>query len=109
MHPQSSFAESHIADIEAAIDLAGKTGIGIICGFAGLPGAGEDAKYPNWIIYSWPEYFGINVIKWQWEKKIVPFWKEMVKSKKGKEEGGKSISQTPAAKRDWIAFQCPRW
>ena len=82
LHPQRSFADSHIADIEAAIDLAGKTGIGVICGFAGLPGAGEDAKYPNWIIYPWPDYFGINVIKWQWEKKIVPFWKEMAKKAK---------------------------
>ena len=69
LHPQKSFSEKHIADIEAAIDFAGKIGIGVICGFAGLPGAGEDAKYPNWIVYPWPEYFGINVIKWQWGKK----------------------------------------
>jgi len=79
LNPDRKVADKHIADIEAAIEFAGKAGIGVICGFAGLPGAGEDAKYPNWITYSWPYYFSVDVIKWQWEKKIVPFWKEMSK------------------------------
>jgi sugar phosphate isomerase/epimerase len=49
--------------------------------FAGCPGAGEDAKYPNWIICPWPTYFDEG-IKWQWDKKIIPFWKEKVKAAK---------------------------
>lgn len=82
LHPQKSFADKHIADLEAAIELAGKIGTKSICTFAGLPGAGEDAVYPNWIIYPWPSYFGPSVIKWQWEERIVPFWKKMVKKAK---------------------------
>lgn len=78
LHPQKLFAESHISDIEAAIELARTIGTEVICGFAGLPGAGEDAVYPNWITYSWPDYFFTSVIEWQWEKKIIPFWKIMV-------------------------------
>lgn len=79
LHPQKSFADNHIADLEAAVELAGKIGINTICGFAGLPGAGEDALYPNWITYSWPDYFSTSVVEWQWKEKIVPFWKSMVK------------------------------
>lgn len=78
LHPQKQFADKHIADLEAAIELAGKIGTKSICTFAGLPGAGEDAVYPNWIVYPWPPYFG-DGIKWQWEEKIIPFWKKMVK------------------------------
>lgn len=81
LHPQKSFADKHIADLEAAIELAGKIGIKSICTFAGLPGAGEDAVYPNWIIFPWPSYFG-DGIKWQWGKRILPFWKRMVKKAK---------------------------
>lgn len=82
LHPQKNFSEKHIADLEAAIEFAGKAGISYICGFAGLPGAGEDAIYPNWIIYPWPEYFSSKVVEWQWSKKVIPFWKEMVKKVK---------------------------
>jgi sugar phosphate isomerase/epimerase len=81
LHPQKSFAENHIADLESAIEFAGKIGVKVLTCFAGCPGAAEDAKYPNWIICPWPEYFG-DGIKWQWEKKIIPFWTEMAKKAK---------------------------
>lgn len=81
LHPQKSFAEDHIADLEAAIELAGKIGVKVLTCFAGCPGAAEDAKYPNWITCPWPEYFG-DGIKWQWEKRVIPFWREMVKKAK---------------------------
>jgi len=84
LSPQRNISEEHIADLEAAIELASKIGVKVINCFAGCPGAGEDAKYPNWITCPWPPYFG-DAIKWQWEEKVVPFWKEM--SKKAKKAG----------------------
>jgi len=78
LHPQKSISDEHTADLKAAIKLAPKVGVKVITCFAGCPGAGEDAKYPNWITCPWPPYFGDSV-KWQWEKKVVPFWKEMTK------------------------------
>jgi sugar phosphate isomerase/epimerase len=81
LHPDKRYAEEHIADFEAAIELAGKLGVKVVNGFAGCPGAGEDAKYPNWITCPWPPYFG-DMVKWQWEKKVIPFWKEMAKKAK---------------------------
>jgi len=78
LHPQKSVSDEHTTDLKAAIGLASKIGVKVITCFAGCPGAGEDAKYPNWITCPWPPYFG-DSIKWQWEKKVVPFWKEMAK------------------------------
>jgi len=81
LHPDKSVSNEYTADLEAAIELASKIGVKVINGFAGCPGAGEGAKYPNWITCPWPPYFGDGV-KWQWEKKVVPFWKEMAKKAK---------------------------
>ncbi len=81
LHPDKSVAESHIADFEATIELASKIGVKVINGFAGCPGASESAKEPNWITCPWPPYF-IEAVKWQWEKKIIPFWSEMAKKLK---------------------------
>ncbi|MGM0365362.1 MAG: sugar phosphate isomerase/epimerase family protein [Actinomycetota bacterium] len=81
LHPDKEVAEEHTADLVAAIEVCKKIGIEAITCFAGCPGAGEDARYPNWITCPWPPYFD-KAIKWQWEKKVIPFWKEMVKTAK---------------------------
>ncbi len=78
LHPDTRIADSHKNDIINAIKLAEKLGVNVVIGFAGCPGAGEGAKYPNWITCPWPSYFEEG-IKWQWEKKIVPVWKEIAK------------------------------
>jgi sugar phosphate isomerase/epimerase len=81
LHPDRKISDEHIADFEAAIELASITGIKVINSFAGCPGAGEDAKYPNWVTCPWPTYYG-EAVKWQWEKKVIPFWAEMAKKLK---------------------------
>lgn len=77
LHPDSSFAERHTADLANAIELAGRVGAKVVNCFAGCPGAAEDAKYPNWVSCYYPDYFS-SYARYQWEKKIVPFWKKMV-------------------------------
>ena len=81
IHPQKYFAETHTRDLIKAIELAPKIDVKIITCFAGCPGAGEGARYPNWITCPWPPYFGES-IQWQWEKIIIPFWVKMVKKAK---------------------------
>ncbi len=81
LHPDNKIADEHRADLEAAIKLAQMIGVKVINTFAGCPGAGPDAKYPNWITSPWPTYFG-DGMKWQWEKRALPFWKEMPKKAK---------------------------
>jgi sugar phosphate isomerase/epimerase len=78
LHPDPKIARDHTEVIANAAALAGKLGVKILNGFAGCPGAAEDAKYPNWVTCPWPPFFG-NAVKWQWEKKIFPFWREMGK------------------------------
>jgi len=78
IHPDPEIAKEHTDAIINAAKLAQKIGVKVLNGFAGCPGAGEDARYPNWITCPWPPFFG-NAVKWQWEKKIIPFWKEMSK------------------------------
>jgi sugar phosphate isomerase/epimerase len=78
LHPDEKVAAAHTKDIVNAILLAEKMGVKVLTGFAGCPGAAEDAVYPNWITCPWPGYFA-DAIQWQWEKKIIPFWKEMAK------------------------------
>ena len=76
LHPDKKVAEEHIADFEATIQLASKVGVKVINGFAGCPGANEKSTDPNWITCPWPPYFG-DAVNWQWEKKVIPFWKDM--------------------------------
>ena len=78
LHPDQDIASEHTNVIVNGMRLAEKIGVTILNGFAGCPGAGEDAKYPNWVTCPWPPFFG-EAVKWQWEKKIIPFWREMAK------------------------------
>ncbi len=82
IHPDPDVSKEHSDDIRAAIELAPQLGIKVVNGFAGCPGAGEDAKYPNWITCPWPTYFS-DAVKWQWEERLVPFWKEIAGLAKG--------------------------
>ena len=78
LHPDNEKSKTYITDILESVDLAKKTGVNTIIVFAGTPGAGEGARYPNWIVNAFPFELG-EAVKWQWEKKIIPFWKDMVK------------------------------
>ena len=78
LHPDPKFAREHKDDLVGALKLAKQIGVTVVNCFAGCPGAGEDAKYPTWITCPWPPYFG-DAVQWQWEKRVIPFWKEMVK------------------------------
>jgi len=78
LHPDKSYSNEHIKDLVNAIELAGKIGVKAITCFAGCPGATENSMEPNWVTCPFPPYFS-DYIKWQWEKRVIPFWKEIVK------------------------------
>jgi len=82
VHPDRNIAGEHASDLDAVIEFASKIGVKVVNGFAGVPGAGPDALYPNWIGLPYPQEY-IGYVKWQWEEKLLPFWKEIsVKLKK---------------------------
>jgi len=75
-HPQKEYAERHQKDFRDAVRLAGKIGVERVITFAGCPGSSDNDTHPNWITCPWPDYF-TEALKWQWEEKLIPLWKEL--------------------------------
>lgn len=75
LHPNPEIAKKHHDDFEASVLLAEKLGVQNVITFSGCPGDSENAKYPNWVTCPWPSDF-LEVLKWQWEEKLIPYWKK---------------------------------
>jgi sugar phosphate isomerase/epimerase len=78
VHPQKDLAQSYHQDIKDAVDLASLLGVERIVTFSGCPGDSENALYPNWPVSPFPEDFQ-KIVAWQWEEKLIPYWKKMGK------------------------------
>jgi sugar phosphate isomerase/epimerase len=78
LHPDVNIARAHADDLDTSILLASRIGVKTVNCFAGSPGLDEDARCPSWITIRWPEEFEKG-LKWQWEKRIIPFWRDRVK------------------------------
>lgn len=77
LHPNVNIANGYVNDLKHAIRLAQRLRVNVYT-FAGCPGASDTDQFPNWIALPYPAEFRERN-EWQWEKKIVPFWKDMVK------------------------------
>ncbi len=75
LHPDKAFAAASAEVNRKTILLAEKLGVPVVIDFSGCPGDSDDAKYPNWVTCPWPPDF-LDLLEWQWEKKVTPFWKE---------------------------------
>ncbi|MBP1970219.1 sugar phosphate isomerase/epimerase [Virgibacillus natechei] len=75
LHPQNKIAQPADELLDKTIRLASKLGVSVVNTFSGCPGDHEGALYPNWPVSPWPHDFQ-EVLKWQWEKKLIPYWKE---------------------------------
>jgi len=78
LHPDAEIAKKNQDTNRRSILLAEKLGIPVVVDFSGCPGDGPDAKNPNWVTCAWPPHFG-DILKWQWEQKVIPYWKERTK------------------------------
>lgn len=73
--PNKQFAlESHEAFVKS-VKLAELMNVPVVNTFSGTPGDHEEAKYPNWPVTPWPAEYS-DILDWQWEKKLIPYWKE---------------------------------
>ncbi len=77
LHPDKKISIAHREIQRKTIQLAEKIGVPRINTFSGCPGDSENSKYPNWVVCPWPDDFS-TILKWQWEEKVIPFWKEEV-------------------------------
>jgi sugar phosphate isomerase/epimerase len=78
LHPNKKIAELHAETNRKTILLAEKLGVDRVIDFSGCPGDSDNSKYPNWSPTPWPPDF-LDVLKWQWEKKVIPYWKKRAK------------------------------
>jgi sugar phosphate isomerase/epimerase len=78
LHPDKKIAQAHHDVWRDTVRLAETIGVKTITGFSGCPGGSDKAKYPNWVVCPWPTDF-LNILNWQWSKKIIPYWKREAK------------------------------
>lgn len=63
--------------VRGTMRLAKMLGVTRIVMMSGLPGAGPNDEYANWVITAWPaEVHGI--LRYQWEDVAIPYWQELV-------------------------------
>jgi sugar phosphate isomerase/epimerase len=78
LHPDPVLARQYQETNRKTILLAEKLGVPVVVDFSGCPGDSDTAKYPNWITCAWPPHFQ-DMLAWQWDRKVIPFWKERTK------------------------------
>lgn len=76
LSPNSEEAKLADKTLRDTIKLAQLMNVPVVNTFSGIPGDSDSATYPNWPIIPWPTEFK-NVYEWQWEEKILPYWKEI--------------------------------
>lgn len=75
LHPNKKFAETSAETSRKTILLAEKLGVTRVIDFSGCPGDSDGSKFPSWVTTPWPPDY-LDVLKWQWEKKVIPYWKK---------------------------------
>ncbi|MCK6256594.1 sugar phosphate isomerase/epimerase [Fictibacillus sp. KIGAM418] len=75
LSPDQEFARQSHDTFVKTVDLANLLGVPVVNCFSGVPGDHEGAKYPNWPVTPWPNEYG-DILKWQWEEKLIPYWRE---------------------------------
>lgn len=76
LHPKKDVAEKFHNEFKNAILVAEILGVDTIIGFSGCPGDCEASQNPNWVTCAWPNDYG-EILEWQWNEKVIPYWKEM--------------------------------
>jgi sugar phosphate isomerase/epimerase len=75
LHPSEKIAKEHHDVHRKTVQLAKNLGVEVVINFSGCPGDSDTAAAPNWVTCPWPTDFS-DIVKWQWEKKVIPYWKK---------------------------------
>ncbi|MFS0750747.1 sugar phosphate isomerase/epimerase family protein [Oceanobacillus sp. 1P07AA] len=73
--PNKEHAQKAHDDFRKTVRLAELLDVPVVNTFSGTPGSHEGSKYPNWPVTPWPTEYS-DILKWQWEEKLIPYWKE---------------------------------
>lgn len=82
IHPVAERAREHDEVFRKTVRLANRLHVPVVITFSGCPGDHEHARHPNWIITPWPSEF-LDVLSWQWEEKVIPYWRDAAKFAEG--------------------------
>jgi sugar phosphate isomerase/epimerase len=63
--------------VRDTIRLSGLLGLEKVCLMSGLPAASADDRHPNWIVSPWPPE-NRRVVDWQWNERLLPYWRDLV-------------------------------
>ena len=74
IHPDPKVSSPDHDAFRKTVRLAEKLGVENVLAFSGCPGGSDSDRTPNWITCPWPGF--TDILAWQWEKKIIPYWKE---------------------------------
>lgn len=77
LHPNQNVSNKAAEITRKTLRLAGMLGMERVVCMSGCPGVPGGGMYPNWVVASWPEDF-LELLDWQWNEKVLPFWREMV-------------------------------
>ena len=69
------YGKQHDLVVRKTFKLANLFDLNRVVMMSGLPGGPGD-KNPNWIITASPKE-NANILKWQWEKIAIPYWKDL--------------------------------
>ena len=75
LHPNRNIALQHHEDFQNTVRLAELLNVETVITFSGCPGESEFSLHPVWVTCPWPDDFS-SVLQWQWEEKVIPYWKE---------------------------------
>ncbi|MBP1915925.1 sugar phosphate isomerase/epimerase [Lederbergia galactosidilyticus] len=75
LHPNQNIAIEHHQVFQDTVRLAAKLGVDTVVTFSGCPGESNFSLNPVWITCPWPSDFS-EVVNWQWEEKVIPYWQE---------------------------------
>lgn len=78
VHPDPKHAAHDIEAFQKTVLLAERLDVRVIVGFSGCPGGTPTETQPNWITYRWPPEYA-QMQDWQWNEKVIPYWKDAVK------------------------------
>jgi sugar phosphate isomerase/epimerase len=79
LHPVDGERQSTV--IYETIRVAGLLGVHTVVLMSGLPAGGPNDLRPNWVTSAWPLENG-EILKWQWNEKLLPFWEKLAASAK---------------------------
>ena len=82
LHPDRSIAENYDRELRDTCALAEEIGVTRITLIAGLPEAAPGDQTPNWILSPFPPR-NKERYHWQWQERLIPYWKEHGKIAEG--------------------------